>query len=100
MRTFLFEECSKVISAKVDGAPNADRGQIDLPLAAEAVAASAFQRPLMQRRAREAGSRMNENDAWIAVTAALANLKIVGDDDSAFAHRPAVAYANFRTGAS
>jgi predicted nucleic acid-binding protein len=55
---------------------------------------------LMQRRAREAGSRMGENDAWIAATAALANLKIVGDDDNAFADRPGVAYANFRTGTS
>jgi predicted nucleic acid-binding protein len=51
---------------------------------------------LMQRRAREAGRRMGENDAWIAATAALANLKIVGDDDNAFAGRPAVTYSNFR----
>ena len=53
---------------------------------------------MIQRRARSRGTRMGENDAWIAATAALAHLKIVGDDDSAFADRPAVAYTNFRDG--
>jgi predicted nucleic acid-binding protein len=53
---------------------------------------------LMQRRAREHGTRLGENDAWIAVTAALAGLSLVGDDDRAFAHRPSVSYLNFRTG--
>jgi len=41
---------------------------------------------------------MGENDAWIAATAALGKLKIVGDDNNAFADRPAAAYSNFRTG--
>jgi predicted nucleic acid-binding protein len=52
---------------------------------------------LMQRRAKRNGSRMGENDAWIAATAALAHLRIVGDDDAAFAQRDGVAYSNFRT---
>ncbi len=54
---------------------------------------------LMQRRSRSTGSRMGENDAWIATTATLAQLKLIGDDDDAFAGRPGVAYANFRTSA-
>jgi len=52
----------------------------------------------MQRRARSDGNRMGENDAWIAATAAIGHLKIIGDDDKAFAGRSALAYANFRTG--
>lgn len=52
---------------------------------------------LMQQRARATGTRMGENDAWIAATAALAQLTIIGDDDRAFGDRPAVAYVNFRT---
>lgn len=51
---------------------------------------------LMQRRARATGTRLGENDAWIAATAALAQLKLVGNDDSAFAERPSVDYVNFR----
>lgn len=51
----------------------------------------------MQRRARSAGRRMGENDAWIAATAALAGLILVGDDDEAFRDRPSVAYVNHRT---
>ena len=51
---------------------------------------------LMQQRAREAGRRIGENDAWIAATAALANLTVIGDDDRAFADRASVAYVNFR----
>lgn len=51
---------------------------------------------LMQQRARARGTRMGENDAWIAATAALAQLTIIGDDDRAFANRPSVAYVNFR----
>jgi len=51
---------------------------------------------LMQRRARASGSRMGENDAWIAATAAMAQLVVIADDDKAFAKRPAVAYVNFR----
>jgi predicted nucleic acid-binding protein len=50
----------------------------------------------MQQRARAKGTRMGENDAWIAATAALAQLTIIGDDDRAFGDRPAVAYVNFR----
>jgi predicted nucleic acid-binding protein len=53
---------------------------------------------LMQRRARTAGSRMGENDAWIAATAAMAQLRLVGDDDKAFTARAGLAYVNFRTG--
>lgn len=49
---------------------------------------------LMQQRAR--GKRMGENDAWIAATASLTKLVIIGDDDKAFDDRPAVAYLNFR----
>lgn len=41
---------------------------------------------------------MGENDAWIAATAAMGRLKIIGDDDQAFDDRPALAYCNFRTG--
>ena len=52
---------------------------------------------MIQRRARDNGTRLGENDAWIAATAALAQLKLVGDDDRAFANRPAVSYVNFRT---
>ena len=51
---------------------------------------------LMQKRARATGTRMGENDAWIAATAALAQLTIIGDDDQAFGDRPSVAYVNFR----
>jgi len=51
---------------------------------------------LMQQRARTRGTRMGENDAWIAATAALAQLTIIGDDDRAFANRPSVDYVNFR----
>jgi predicted nucleic acid-binding protein len=51
---------------------------------------------LMQQRARAAGRRMGENDAWIAATAALAKLTVIGDDDNAFADRVSVAYINFR----
>lgn len=51
----------------------------------------------IQRRARADGNRMGENDAWIAATAALGRLEIVADDDKAFASRPSLAYANFRT---
>lgn len=51
---------------------------------------------LMQRRARAAGVRLGENDAWIAATAAMTQLTLVGDDDRAFANRPGVAYVNFR----
>ncbi|MFM9080241.1 MAG: hypothetical protein ACKOTE_08945 [Opitutaceae bacterium] len=39
---------------------------------------------------------MGENDAWIAATAAFAQLTIIGDDDRAFANRPSVTYVNFR----
>lgn len=53
---------------------------------------------LIQRRARANGTRLGENDAWIAATAALGQLKLVGDDDRAFANRPTVSYVNFRTG--
>src|SRR5271170_459234 len=49
---------------------------------------------LLQRRARTNGTRLGENDAWIAATAALGQLKLVGDDDRAFANRPAVSYVN------
>ena len=52
---------------------------------------------MIQRRARTEGSKMGENDAWIAATAALGHLKLVGDDDNAFAGRSWIAYANFRT---
>ncbi len=52
---------------------------------------------LMRRRGNARGRRMGENDAWIAATAALGNLKIIGDDDKAFASRVGVAYTNFRT---
>jgi predicted nucleic acid-binding protein len=52
---------------------------------------------IIQRRARTDGNRMGENDAWIAATAALGHLKIVADDDKAFAGRPSIAYSNFRT---
>jgi predicted nucleic acid-binding protein len=52
---------------------------------------------LMQQRARAAGRRMGENDVWIAATAALAKLTVIGDDDRAFTDRPSVAYVNFRT---
>lgn len=52
---------------------------------------------LLQRRARSAGKRLGENDAWIAATAALARLTIIGDDDRAFGDRPGLAYVNFRT---
>lgn len=51
---------------------------------------------LMQRRARKTGVRLGENDAWIAATAAMTQLTLVGDDDNAFAHQPGVAYVNFR----
>ncbi len=54
---------------------------------------------LIQSRARASGSRMGENDAWIAATAALSQLKLIGDDDAAFAGRAGLAYVNFRTGA-
>lgn len=53
---------------------------------------------LIQRRARANGTRLGENDAWIVATAALGQLKLVGDDDRAFANRPTVSYVNFRTG--
>jgi len=53
---------------------------------------------LMQRRARASGARLGENDAWIAATASLAKLTLVGDDDRAFAGRPGLAYINFRRG--
>ena len=53
---------------------------------------------LIQRRARADGTRLGENDAWIAATAALGQLKLVGNDDRAFATRPTVSYVNFRTG--
>ena len=53
---------------------------------------------IIQRRARSEGYRMGENDAWITATAALGHLKIVGDDDKAFAGRPSIAYSNFRAG--
>lgn len=52
---------------------------------------------LIQRRARDHGTRLGENDAWIAATASLAGLRLVGDDDRAFANRPSVSYVNFRT---
>jgi hypothetical protein len=52
----------------------------------------------LQRRARSLGTRMGENDAWIAATAILAQLKVIGDDDAAFSGRPSLGYANFRTG--
>ena len=52
----------------------------------------------MQRRARASGARLGENDAWIAATASLAKLTLVGDDDRAFAGRPGLAYINFRRG--
>jgi len=51
---------------------------------------------LMQQRARSQGKRMGENDAWIAATASLTKLVIIGDDDKAFEDRPSVAYLNFR----
>ena len=51
---------------------------------------------MMQRRARAAGTRMGENDAWIAATAAMAQLVVVADDDKAFAGRPSLTYVNFR----
>lgn len=53
----------------------------------------------IQRQARATGTRLGENDAWIAATAVLAQLKLVGDDDAAFFGRTGLAYANFRTGA-
>ena len=54
---------------------------------------------LMQQRARKLGQRMGENDAWIAATAVLAALTVVGADDQAFADRPSVTYLNFRAAA-
>jgi len=51
---------------------------------------------LLQKQGREQGRRIGENDAWIAATAALAHLTLVGDDDAAFADRPGVNYVNFR----
>jgi predicted nucleic acid-binding protein len=51
---------------------------------------------LLQRRARGEGARLGENDAWIAATATLADLTVVGDDDAAFADRPGLSYVNFR----
>lgn len=50
---------------------------------------------LMQRRARTKGTRMGENDAWIAATATLASLILIGDDDRAFSNRPGLRYCNF-----
>ncbi|HVW19895.1 MAG TPA: type II toxin-antitoxin system VapC family toxin [Opitutaceae bacterium] len=52
---------------------------------------------LLQRHGREQGRRMGENDAWIAATATLGDLTLVGDDDAAFAGRPGLDYVNFRS---
>lgn len=49
---------------------------------------------LNQRRAKAAGRRMGENDAWIAATAELSNLNLIGHDE-AFKERPRLHYLDF-----
>ncbi|MGH8020020.1 MAG: type II toxin-antitoxin system VapC family toxin [Opitutaceae bacterium] len=51
---------------------------------------------LIQRRAKSAGHKMGENDAWIAATAQVADLTLIGDDHG-FEDRPGLRYVNFAT---
>lgn len=51
---------------------------------------------LNQRRAKAAGRRMGENDAWIAATAELSDLDLVGHDEG-FRERPRLRYLDFMT---
>ena len=48
-----------------------------------------------QRAAKTQGRRMGENDAWIAATAELADLPLIGHD-AAFKERPRLRYLDFQ----
>ena len=47
-----------------------------------------------QRSAKAAGRRMGENDAWIAATAELSDLDLIGHDEG-FGDRPRLRYLDF-----
>ena len=48
----------------------------------------------IQRQAKAAGRRMGENDAWIAATAQISDLKLIGHD-AGFSDRPLLRYRDF-----